>query len=117
MTTAAIAASSMPMPPFGSADDSRATWKTAPAAAIVPEMTKVMSLIRRVASPENRAACSLDPTATRCRPQTVRVRRTWPTRMTATATRKAGEIPSPAIGCASRSTRGPMYWVCESVIR
>ena len=32
--------------------------------------------IRRVAIPENRAACSLAPTATMWRPQTVRVRST-----------------------------------------
>ncbi len=117
MTTAAIAASSRPMPPLGSAEDSRATWKTAPSAASVPEMTNVASRIRRVARPANLAAGSFEPTATRWRPQTVRVSRTWPIRTTATAARKAGEAPTPAIGRASHSTRLPMYCVCESVIR
>ena len=34
MTTAAIAESSMPIPPLGSAEERRATWKTEPSAAM-----------------------------------------------------------------------------------
>ena len=39
----------------------------------------------------------------------------WPAITTATAARKAAEIPSPGSGAAIPSIRGPMYLVCESV--
>jgi hypothetical protein len=64
MTTAAIAASSIPVPAFGSADSRYAAPNTPPNPASSPDIAKTTSFTGRGSIPLRRTASSLVPIAT-----------------------------------------------------